>query len=378
MSPATSDLAAGASPAIPPGERNAAHRAVLIPGDGVGPDVTAAATRVVAAAGVTVDWDVHEVGAPSVERGGDALPASAVEAIRSAGVAFKGPVSTSAVGGFRSVNIGLRRALGLTTQVRRCRSFPGVPAPFAGVDVLVVRETTEDLYGGLELAAGESGTKELVRWLQGRGATLNDEAALSVKPVSAEATRRAARAAYEYGLATGRRRVTVVHKATVMRATDGLFLRTAKEEADAYPGLQVDDALVDAVAADLVRRPGSMDILFTLNLYGDILADLAGGIVGSIGLVAGVNIGDGIAVFEAAHGSAPRHAGHDRVNPAGAILSAALLLRHLGEGDAAARIEAAVAAVLAAGERVTYDVVPTGRRPVGTAAMADAIIEQLS
>jgi isocitrate dehydrogenase (NAD+) len=359
-----------------PGRENA-HRAVLIPGDGVGPDITAAATRVVAAAGVDVDWDLHEVGASSVERGRDPLPASTVEAIRALGVGLKGPVSTSATGGFRSVNIGLRRALGLSTQVRWCRSFPGVPTPFAGVDLLVVRETTEDLYGGVDLPAGEPGTRQVLGWLQERGAALNLDAALSVKLVSAAATRRAARAACEYAVVAGRRRVTIVHKATVMRATDGLFLQTARDEAAGFPGLEVDDALVDSVAADLVRRPSAMDVLFTLNLYGDILADLAGGVVGSIGLVAGVNIGDGVAVFEPAHGTAPRHAGQDRVNPAATILSAALLLRHLDEVDAADRVDAAVASVLKEGKRVTYDVVPPGGSPVGTAAMTDAIVDRL-
>ncbi len=357
--------------------REGARRAVLIPGDGVGPDVTAAATRVVAATGVQIDWEVHEVGTPSVERGHDALPDSVVEAIRAAGVALKGPVSTSATGGFRSVNIGLRRALGLSTQVRRCRSFPGVPTPFSGVDLLVVRETTEDLYGGVDLPAGDLGTMQVLRLLQERGAALSQEAALSVKPVSAAATRRAARAAFEYALAAGRRRVTIVHKATVMRATDGLFLQTARDEADAFPQLEVDDALVDSIAADLVRRAGAIDVLFTLNLYGDILADLAGGVIGSIGLVAGVNLGDGVAVFEPAHGSAPRHAGHDRVNPAATILSAALLLRHLGEVAAAERVEAAVAGILEEGDRVTYDVVRPGWAPVGTAAMTEAVIDRL-
>lgn len=354
------------------------YRAVLIPGDGVGPDVTAAAVRVVDATGVRIDWDVHDVGTPAVERGLEPLPEATVRAVRECGVGLKGPVSTSAVGGFRSVNIGLRRALGLYVQVRRCRTFPGVPTPFDAVDVLVVRETTEDLYGGVDLPAEEEATQELVQWLRDRGAALNDGAALSVKPVSAMATRRAARLALSYARDAGRQRATVVHKATVMRATDGLFLRTTREEAAAFPGISVDDALVDAVAADLVRRPAAADVLFTLNMYGDILADLAGGVVGGIGLVPGANLGEGVAVFEPAHGTAPRYAGQDKVDPVATILSAALLLEHLGEADAARRIERAVAAVLEEGEAVTYDVCRPGRTPVGTAAMTQAIIDRLA
>lgn len=343
----------------------------------MGPDVTAAATRVVSAAGVPVEWHVHEVGEPAVRHGFDALPMSTVQALRDVGVGLKGPTSTSKTGGFRSVNIGLRQALGLFVQVRRCRAFAGVPTHFPGVDLLVIRETTEDLYGGFGLPAGEPETNELVQWLRARGHALSPEAGISIKPVSAAATRRAARLAYTYALGAGRRRVTIVHKATAMPATDGLFLEVARDEAAAFPSLVVDDALVDTVAANLVRSPHSMDVLFTLNLYGDILADLGGGIVGGIGLVAGINHSDSLAVFEPAHGSAPRHAGKDRVNPVAMILSAAGLLEHLGEVAAAARVEAAVAAVLRAGEHVTYDVCPPGGAAVGTSAMADAIIDQL-
>jgi len=251
-----------------------------------------------------------------------------------------------------------------------------VPTPFKNVDLLVVRETTEDLYGGVELALGEPGTAVLVRWLRARGADLSEDAALSVKPISAAATRRAARFAFRSAVEAGRHRVTIVHKATVMCATDGLFLRTCQQEASAFPSLEVEGALVDSVAAELVRRPAAADVLLTMNLYGDILADLAGGVIGSIGLVAGANYGDGIAVFEPAHGTAPRHAGQDRVNPAGMILSAALLLQHIGEVSAAARVEAAVAAVLEDGANVTYDVSPS-TRSVGTSAMTDAIISRL-
>jgi isocitrate dehydrogenase (NAD+) len=328
------------------------HRVVLLPGDGIGPEVTGAACRVIEAAGVAVEWDVHEVGAAAFERSGEALPAVVVEAVRRCGVALKGPVSTPRDGAFRSVNVALRQALDLYVQVRRCRSFTG-----SGIDVLVARETTEDLYAGIEEVTG-------------------DEQAVAMKPVTGAATRRAARAAVAYAVAMGRRRVTIVHKATAMPVTDGLFLRTASEEV-AAGGVEVDDMLVDLAAAELVRRPADFDTIFTGNLYGDILADLLGAVVGSVGLVAGVNLGDAVAVFEPAHGSAPKHAGQDRVNPTAAVLCGALLLRRLGEDAAAARVEAAVERVLAEGERVTYDVAGPGVAPVTTTAMIDAIVAAL-
>ncbi|HEX2040661.1 MAG TPA: isocitrate/isopropylmalate family dehydrogenase, partial [Acidimicrobiales bacterium] len=328
-----------------------AHRVVLLPGDGIGPDVVKAACRVIDAAGVAIEWDVHEVGLPAFERGGEALPAAVVEAVAERGVALKGPVSTPQDGRFRSVNIELRQRLDLYVQVRRCRSFSE-----RAIDVLVARETTEDLYAGMEEAFGE-------------------DRAVALKPVSAAATRRAARAAVAYARSVGRRRLTVVHKATAMPLTDGLFLRVAREEAD---GLEVDDLLVDVAAAELVKRPGEFDTIFTLNLYGDILADLLGAVVGSVGLVAGVNLGDGVAVFEPAHGTAPRHAGHDRANPTAAVLCGALLLRRLGEDEAATRIEAAVEEVLREGTHVTYDVARPGVAPVSTTAMADAVIAAIT
>lgn len=313
------------------------RRVVLLPGDGIGPEVTGAARRVLDATGVALDWDVREA------------DASAVDAIRETGVALKGPLTTPRDGSKPSMNLALRRELDLFVQVRRCRSADG------SIDVLVARETTEDLYAGVEFAVAP-------------------DAAFALKPVTAAAVRRAAAAVRQYAAANGRRRITVVHKASAIPVTDGLFLRVARE---AFEGCELDDLLVDLAAAECVKDPARFDVVFTGNLYGDILADLLGAVVGSVGLVAGVNLGDNVAVFEPAHGSAPRHAGHDRVNPTGAILSGAMLLRHVGEAAAAERVERAVERVLTTGEQVTYDVARPGVEPVSTTAMAAAVIRVL-
>lgn len=347
------------------------RRVVVIPGDGIGPSVIEATRRVLDATGVALAWDEHEVGAAAFERGGDALPDAVVDAARGAGVVLKGPVTTPADGRFPSANLGLKRRLGLYVQVRRCRSYWA-----DGVDVLVAREATEDVYAGIELRAGSEAADDLAGRLRGQGFAVAEGAALTVKPASEAATRRAARAVAAAASAAGRRRVTVVHKATAMPATDGLFLRAAREEL-AAAGMEVDDLLVDLAAAELVKQPSRFDVIFTTNLYGDILADLAGAVVGSVGLVPGANYGDDVAMFEPAHGSAPRHAGADRVNPTAAILSGALLLRHVGEGAAATAVEWAVAEVLRRRECVTYDVAAPGVDPVSTTAMTDAILTTL-
>lgn len=349
------------------------RRVVVIPGDGIGPSVVGAARRVLDATGVGLEWDEQSVGAGALEREGTALPDAVIDAARAAGVVLKGPVTTPADGRFPSPNLGLRRRLGLFAQVRRCRSYSG---DGADVDVLVARETTEDVYAGIELPSGGEAAGDVADRLRAHGFAVVDGAALTVKPVSEAATRRAARAVAGAAAAGGRRRVTVVHKATAMPATDGLFLRAARDEL-AAAGLEVDDLLVDVAAAELVKQPSCFDVLFTSNLYGDILADLAGAVVGSVGLVPGANFGDDVAMFEPAHGSAPRHAGRDRANPAAAILSGALLLRHIGEDAAAVAVEEAVADVLRRGERVTYDVARPGVEPVSTTAMTDAILTTL-
>lgn len=356
------------------------HRVTLIPGDGIGPEVIDAGRRVLEASGAGLDWDVQLLGQPALDAGAsDAVPEQALASVRHNGVALKGPVTTRRGGGFRSPNIALRRALDLYVQVRPVRSLPGVTAGFPNVDVVVIRETTEDLYAGIEYPSGSGWAEELAAWLADHGATVAERSGISIKAVSPGAVRRAMVFAIDWARRNGRRRITVVHKGTVMRATDGLFLDVAMEVAGGCPSVEVDDRLVDDVAMGLARRPGDFDVLVTSNLYGDILSDLAAGLVASPGLVPGANYGPGAAVFEAAHGSAPKHAGRDRANPIAAILSGALMLRHLGEEEAASRVERAVWDVVADGRSVTYDLKADAGDPtaVGTRAVADAVIARL-
>ncbi len=356
------------------------HDVTVIPGDGIGPEVVDAARRVVEATGVAVRWDVQQLGQPALDAGaGSALPAATLDSVRRTGAALKGPVSTSATGGFPSPNTGLRRALDVFAQVRPARSLPGVATPFPTLDVAVIRETTEDLYAGIEFAAGSPGARDVIEAARRHGAALSDAAAVSLKPASEAAVRRTLEFAVGWAREHGRRKVTVAHKATVMRATDGLFLEVGGELAAANPDLEIDDVLVDNLTALLVRRPEEVDVVVTTNQYGDILSDLVAGMSGGVGLAPGANHGPGVAVFEAAHGSAPRHAGTDRADPLGMVRSAALLLRHLGEDTAAGRVEAAVAGLLAEGRVRTYDLLPPGAPGAsGTRAVADALVARLT
>jgi isocitrate dehydrogenase (NAD+) len=357
------------------------HTVTLIPGDGTGPELTAAARRVLDASGAALSWDVRQVGAEAYDREGNALPDAVLDAIRANGVALKGPVATPPDAAFRSVNIGLRRALDLYAQVRPCRRFEGVPTLVEALDVLVIRETTEDLYAGVEYAAGAPETTELIGWIAEHGhAFVRPESAISIKPISEWSTRRIFRFAFEYARSHGRRRVTAVHKAAVMKHTDGLFRDVARDVAKDFPDIEFDDRAVDTLALQFVRRPEDLDVLVAPNLYGDILSDLAAGLAGGIGLAPGANFGEDTAVFEAAHGTAPAHAGKDRANPIALILSGVLLLRHLGEDAAADRVETAVAELIAAGEHVTYDLrrADNGRPPARTSELADALVARLS
>lgn len=356
------------------------HDVVLIPGDGTGPELTAAARRVVDASGAAISWDVRHVGAQAFEGEGSALPESVLEAIRKCGVALKGPVATPPQAAFRSVNIELRRALDLYAQVRPCKRFPGAPTHVEALDVLVIRETTEDLYSGVEYAAGAPETRELIGWFATHGhPSMRPESGISIKPISEWCTRRIFRFAFDYARSHGRRRVTAVHKAAVMKHTDGLFLAVAREVARDYPDIAFDDLAVDTVALQFVRRPEQIDVLVAPNLYGDILSDLAAGLAGGIGLAPGANFGEHTAVFEAAHGTAPAHAGKDKANPIALILSGALLLRHVGEEAAADRVETAVAELIEAGDQLTYDLrgSESGRPPARTTELTDELVRRL-
>jgi isocitrate dehydrogenase (NAD+) len=356
------------------------HRVTLIPGDGTGPELTDATRRVLEATGVPFEWDVEEAGADVMERyGGNPLPEQVLDSIRSNGVALKGPITTPVGVGFRSVNVALRKSLDLFAQVRPCKSYPGVRSRFEDIDLVVVRENTEDLYAGIEFEQGTEQVGELIAWLEQHGAQVSAESGISLKPISVDGTRRIVEFAFDYARRNGRRKVTAVHKANIMKFTDGLFLRVAREVAAENTDISFDDRIVDNMCMQLVQRPEEYDVLVCPNLYGDIVSDLCAGMIGGLGLAPGGNFGAGVAVFEPTHGSAPKYAGQNKVNPMAQMLSGVMMLRHLGEADAASRLERAISEVIREGESVTYDMKPTRDDPsaVGTSQVADAIVEKL-
>jgi len=354
------------------------HQVTLIPGDGIGPEVCEAARRAIDATGAPVEWDVQEFGAEAYLREGPALLERVIESVRTRGVALKGPTSTPSGKGFRSINIALRRELDLYAGVRPSRALPGVRAPFPEIDVVVVRMNTEDLYAGIEYDRDDETAGRLREIVSAtKGTALSPDTGISLKPLSHDAAARVARAAFDHARANDRRRVTAVHKATVMRATDGLFLEACREVAAGYGDIQFDDRLVDNACAKLVMRPEECDVLVMPMMYGDIVSDVAAGLVGGLGVAPGANLGHDAAVFEAVHGSAPRHGGHNRANPLAMMLSGVMLLHHIGEQAAAARLEGAIEDVTRAGRALTYDIARE-RPPAATSEVADAVVEQLS
>jgi isocitrate dehydrogenase (NAD+) len=358
-----------------------AHRVTLIPGDGTGPELTEATRRVLEATGVEFAWDVRHAGTDVMaEHGGNPLPDEVLDAIRDTGVALKGPITTPIGGGFRSVNVGLRKALDLYAQVRPCKSYPGVRSRFDEVDLVIVRENTEDLYAGIEYEQGTDDARELIDWIEAHGGKLRHrDAGISIKPISVTGTRRIVEFAFDYARRNGRRKVTAVHKANIMKFSDGLYLHVAREVAAENPDIEFDDRIVDNMCMQLVQRPEEYDVLVLPNLYGDVVSDLCAGMIGGLGMAPGANFGEGIAIFEPTHGSAPKYAGQNKVNPMAQLLSGMLMLRHLGEDEAAERLEAAIAEVIREGESVTYDMKPSRDDPsaVGTSEVADAIVDKL-
>jgi len=334
------------------------HRVTLIPGDGTGPELVAAARRVLEATGVAFDWDVQEAGADVMAKYGTPLPEAVLDSIRANKVALKGPITTPVGTGFRSVNVAIRKALDLYANLRPARYMEGIRGPYKDIDLVVVRENTEGLYAGIEHDV------------------IPGEAAESIRIITRRGSERVVRFAFDYARANGRRKVTAVHKANILKATDGLFLQAAREVAQEYPDVEFEDRIVDNMCMQLVQRPHEYDVLVLPNLFGDIVSDLCSGLVGGLGVAPGANFGDELAVFEPVHGSAPKYAGKNKVNPVATILSGALMLHRLGERQAAERVEGAVAAVIAEGRDVTYDLKPTRDDPtaVGTQEMADAII----
>ena len=348
-----------------------AHLVTLIPGDGIGPEVSEATRRVLDATGVGIEWDAHDAGAGVLEREGTTLPERVLEQIRRSRVAIKGPITTPVGTGFRSVNVALRHELDLFAAVRPSRSLPGVPTPHPGVDLVVIRENTEDLYRGVEYERGSPEAAELrAELLRLTGRASREDAGFTVKPISVTGARRIVRFAMEFVRSNGRRKVTLGHKANIMRFSDGLFLSIGQVEAESHPDVWFQDMQIDQLSMRLTREPETFDVLLLPNLYGDILSDLCAGLVGGLGLAAGANLGWEYAVFEPVHGSAPDIAGRGVANPVAMILSGAMLLRHLREDGAAAAVEAAVDRVLAAGEVRTPDLGGTSSTDEVAAAVA--------
>ena len=358
-----------------------AHEVTLIPGDGTGPELTEATRRVLEATGAEFEWDVQQAGADVMDQfDGNPLPEQTLESIRRTGVAIKGPITTPVGGGFRSVNVGLRKALDLYAQVRPCKTYGGVRTRFDDVDLVIVRENTEDLYAGIEYEQGRPETLELIEWIEAQGGTLrHGDAGISIKPLSVSGTRRVVQFAFDYARRNARSKVTAVHKANIMKFTDGLYLQVAREVAEENADIEFDDRIVDNMCMQLVQRPDEYDVLVLPNLYGDIVSDLAAGMIGGLGMAPGANFGQDAAIFEPTHGSAPKYAGQNKVNPMAMMLSGMLMLRHLEEAEAADRLESAIADVIREGASVTYDMKPARDDPtaVGTSEVADAIIDKM-
>ena len=332
-----------------------AHAVTLIPGDGIGPELAEATRRVLDATGIAFDWEVQQAGEATIATEGTPLPERVLESIRRNKVALKGPITTPVGSGFRSVNVGLRQALNLYANLRPARSMVGVQSRYEDVDLVIVRENTEDLYAGIEHMVGR-------------------DAAESIKIITRAASERIARFAFEYALANGRRKVTAVHKANIMKLSDGLFLEACQTVAAGYAGrIEFEDRIVDNMCMQLVQKPDLYDVLVLPNLYGDIVSDLCAGLVGGLGVAPGANIGEDGAVFEPVHGSAPKYAGQNKANPTALILSGALMLRHLGYAEVGERVEGAVRAVIAEGRTTTSDLGGTA----GTREFADAVIDAL-
>ncbi len=355
------------------------HKVTLIPGDGTGPEVTKATERALEATGVEFEWDIGIIGEKAQDTLGTPLPDHILESIRKNKVALKGPVTTPIGAGFRSVNVALRKSLDLYACLRPCRTYPGILTPFENVNIVVVRENTEDLYSGIEFAVGSQESDRLMKLIfETTQKRVRKDSGFSIKTISETGSRRIVKFAFEYARANKRKKVTAVHKANILKFSDGLFLAAAREVAKEYSDIEFEDVVVDALCMRLVRNPQQYDIIVLPNLYGDIVSDLCAGLIGGLGIAPGANMGDNMAVFEPTHGSAPRYAGQNKVNPMAMMLSAAMMLRYLRENEAANKLEKAVADVIAEGKNVTYDLKADRNQPAaGTSQVADAVIRKL-
>lgn len=357
-----------------------AYNITLIPGDGIGPEVSNATKRVLEATGVRFNWDIVLAGIEVMEEYGTPLPEHVLESIRRNKVAIKGPVTTPVGSGFRSVNVALRKQLELYACVRPCKSYKGIISPYSDIDIVIVRENTEDLYAGIEFEKGKPQTEEVIKFLSEKsGAKIREDSGISIKPISETGSRRILKYAFEFAKKDGRKKVTAIHKANIMKYSDGLFLAVAREVAADYPDIELEDRIVDNMTMQLVKNPQQFDVIACPNLYGDILSDLCAGLVGGLGVAPGANIGEEAALFEPTHGSAPKYKGLNKVNPMAMMLSGVMMLKHIGELEAAVRLEQAIAAVIAEGKNITYDLKADSERAsaVGTSQVADAVIEKL-
>jgi isocitrate dehydrogenase (NAD+) len=357
-----------------------AHKVTMIPGDGVGPELSEATMRVLDATGADFEWEVHQAGENVMEEYGTPLPDHVLESIRRNKVAIKGPITTPVGKGIRSVNVALRKELDLFALFRPCKSYPGVRSRYTDIDLVLVRENTEDLYAGIEFQEGTTEAQQVIDFINSmQEKKIRDDSGITIKPISIFGSRRVVRAAFNYARDNDRKKVTAVHKANIQKFTDGLFLHVALEVAKEYPDIEFEDRIVDNMCMQLVQKPEMYDVMVLPNLYGDIVSDLGAGLIGGLGLAPGANVGDEIAVFEATHGSAPKYAGQNKMNPMAMLLSGVMMLRYLKELEAAQRLENAIASVIAEGKNVTYDMKAdrNDSTSVGTSQVADAIIEQL-
>ena len=357
-----------------------AYNITLIPGDGVGPEVTEATKQVLEATGVVFNWEVAYAGADVLDRYGTPLPDYVLESIRKNKVALKGPVTTPIGTGFRSVNVALRKELDLYACIRPCKLYPGIPSLYKDVNIVIIRENTEDLYSGIEFEKGTPEAAKLIGLIaETKGDTVRIDSGISIKVISETASQRIVKFAFEYARAYQRKKVTAIHKANIMKFSDGLFLAVAREVAKEYPDIEFEDRLIDNMTMQLVKRPQQFDVVVAPNIYGDIVSDLCAGLVGGLGVAPGANVGSDIAVFEPTHGSAPKYAGQNKVSPMAMMLSGVMMLRHLGELRTADKLEKAIAEVIAEGKNVTYDLKPdtASEPPVGTFQVADAVIKKL-
>jgi isocitrate dehydrogenase (NAD+) len=345
------------------------HVVSLIPGDGTGPELVETVQSVLSGIGIKIKWDVVDAGEDAMKKHGTPLPPYVLDSIRKNKVALKGPITTPIGTGFRSVNVALRKELHLYSCLRPCKSFKGVKSRYENIDLVLVRENTEDLYAGVEFANSEKEAKEIISWAKGK---IYPDANISIKPISRTGTLRIAKFAFEFAVKNGRKKVTAVTKANIMKFTDGLFYEVCREVSKNYPQIEYEERLVDNMCMQLVINPQHYDVLLLPNLYGDILSDLCAGLVGGLGIAPGANYGDDMVLFEAVHGSAPKYKGLNKVNPTALLLSANMMLYHLGETAAAQKLDRAIADVIAEGKNTTYDI----GGPSGTKEMGKAIVEK--